>query len=179
MPPQNRYFIAFTLEGAARAKVSRLRSAISTKFDVHAALKSPPHATLKYPFDTNNIKPVADAVKAYAEKLKPSPLSLKNFNHFDDRVWYVQVKPNRKQRAIQSGLVKLVRKTLALPDDPHETDWTPHVTLAYKDLTPEKFKLIKNYLSDKNIDLKIPFNNITILKLVNHKWRIYKKFRIR
>lgn len=175
----HRYFIAFTLEGAARAKVSRLRSAISKQFDVHAALKSPPHATLKYPFDTNDIKPVADAVKAFAETLKQSPLYLKDFSHFDDRVWYVQVKPNQKQRAIQNRLVKLVRKTLTLPDDPNETNWTPHVTLAYKDLTPEKFALIKNYLADKTIDLKIPFNNITILKLVNHKWRIYKKFRIR
>ena len=176
--PQHRYFIAFALEGAAKAKVTRLRNEISKKFDLHAALKTPPHITLKYPFDTDNIEPVIQALTTFTKNLKPFPFTLKNFNHFDDRVWYVDVNANPKHRPLQNRIIKLVYKALSLPPEPHDQYRTPHVTLAYKDLTAEKFALVEKFLANKSINLKIRFNNISILKLVNNKWRIYRKFKM-
>ena len=145
---------------------------------MHGALKIPPHITLKYPFDTTDIRPMAEAVQTFVKKLKPFPFILKNFNHFDDRVWYVDVKPTPKLQTIQNKLIKLVYKALSLTPGPHDQYRTPHVTLAYKDLTPEKFHKVETFLTDKTLQEKVIFNNITILKFANNKWQIYKKFRL-
>ncbi len=44
--------------------------------------------------------------------------------------------------------------------------WIPHITLAYKDLNPEKLNCAMKYLSFKSIDWTLTIDNITILKAI-------------
>ena len=173
-----RYIIVFLIEGNLKTKLDNLRKDISKKFNVSEALKYPTHMTLKGPFETNNIGPVEDFLQEYTDQCKSFTLKLNNFGHFKSRTCFVNISKSSKLTKIRNKVIDTTIKLLNLPSDPKD-HLIPHITLAYKDVTPETFEKIKNYLKDKQIKENVDFNNITILQYSANKWIIHKKFRLR
>lgn len=182
-PTRHRYFIAFMVEGEAKKEIDQLREEISKKFDVHAALKIPPHITLIPPFDTSKINDLADPLEKACTTIEPFPLHIYNFEHFSDCVWYLHIKPSTKLVETRQKLYNIYLKTLAPQDritlhpENDQRPFTAHITLAYKDLTPEKFRQIQAFLADRKVELRVSFNNISILKYHQHHWEIEHQFK--
>ncbi len=106
-------------------------------------------------------------------------LKLNHFGHFGKKVWFVKIPDKtplvRLQRKIKSAMWKL--KTI-FPESAHAT-FNPHITLAYKDVTPVIFDGVKKYLVDRHIEGHVRFDHVAILRDTGKKMVVHKRFLLK
>jgi 2'-5' RNA ligase len=151
---------------------------IATHFESQAALRSPPHMTLVAPFyaDDIGVQRVAEAL----EQVKhghPLNFHLKGFDHFGRRVVFVHVRPDAELSTLASNLVRsLIDAGLDVKEETRE--YHPHVTVAFKDLTPRMYTHVWDYVQSQDIDEGFEVDRVTLLRLREGRWTIDKEFKI-
>lgn len=180
-----KYIVIFLLSGKAKREIDSLKKEISKRFGVGAALAYPPHITLKYPFETTDIKPLKDFLKKFSKESLKVRLRLRGFGCFDKEIplkgitksWNVHVEKSPELLSVRKQIIK---KTHMLPNltlNPKDEITRLYVTLAYSDISPQKFRKIGEFLKTKEFSQDILFDNITIL-MFKRKWVFYKKYSI-
>lgn len=166
-----RYFVAYNLPEPEASAVDDLRKEISSRFAVTAALRLPPHLTLAYPFETDDLSRFEPALSALASAQAAFAVAVTGFGSFDEAVWYLDVEQKKELASLMNGIAEIMDRTLVIAQERRRRDTHFHVTLAYKDVTPEAFRLIGNHLSG----MAPPITGITVdaLTLLRHeggKW---------
>jgi 2'-5' RNA ligase len=176
-----RYFIGYNLEGEDARLVDALRHSIADKFGVQGALKLPPHLTIFPPFEIpdGQVGDLQDVLKVRAEKQLPFELQVMGFNHFDRAVWFIDVEQSQDLFGLKKLLDKLLLDRLAIVDDRAQTRGTHfHITLAYKDVTPEKFERIGEYLRGQKVPVeRLSVGAITLFKYNGEFWEAAGSFK--
>lgn len=175
-----RYFIGYHLDGRSAELVDGLRHAIADKFSVQGALRLPPHLSLFYPFEMeeSNMGVLGVALAQFAQMKHPFKIKITGFNHFGETVRFIDVEQSEGLFDLKEGLVKVMREKFQKSEDTQgRKDIHFYVTLAYKDVTPEKFKLIGDYLSRQIPPIEVlNINAITLFKYQGEKWEAIRKF---
>lgn len=159
--------------------VRREQERIATVHGPQHALKTPPHITL--------IPPVkADMKQAYlleeiclmvTEKIAPFPIRLHGYGAFQKNVVFVRIEQNERLELLQFQLQKEIE--LILPDllkGYPDRRFTPHMTIAHKDIKGETFNTVWDELSQRRIDLSFPAKMVTLLDHDGKKWTPLKNF---
>jgi len=175
------YLLAYLLPADAQEFHDKIVKDVASKFDVRHVLDQniTPHITLKYPFETEYIKELEKFLADFCSKYDPQEIELRGFNHFDDRVIFMDVQFSDSAKKIYKDLFEKL----------HEFNWMQwdqwdsinmkfHSTIASDDIN-EKFHEIYDYLKQKKCNFDVHFDNISILKYENNHWKIYKKFLIK
>jgi 2'-5' RNA ligase len=175
-----KYFIAYNLEGKDKEVLEVIRDEIAEKFEVKEALNFPPHLTIFPPFDADE-KMLGELKNELSKVSKEVPcfgIKTAGFSYFDQAVWYVDVEQKRELMDLKDCLVKIMSEKFSIvPDGKRGTHF--HVTVAYKDLTVEKFKLIGKFLADQKLEIEtLEINSISLLKLNEGKWLEMAKFKL-
>ena len=86
------YLIVTLLKGKAKKYQQELLYLIPKKFKAKRAIlrKPPAHITLKYFFETKNIKPIEDYIKEFSKTHKKSKYKLKGFGNFRKDVIFIK-----------------------------------------------------------------------------------------
>ncbi|USN52668.1 MAG: 2'-5' RNA ligase family protein [Candidatus Nomurabacteria bacterium] len=128
-----------------------MRNDIARTFDVHEALRIPPHITLFYPFDTEaeNIGRLQHDLDKLVKLITALPLSVVGFKPFDNEVWFLDLEQKAELHAIKDAITHLIKSSLNIVDQRRFSDVYFHCTLAFRDVTPEKFEAIGEYLKDR------------------------------
>lgn len=145
MKKNNLYFIAIVLPADVRAKVVKIEHYIAGKYNSHRSLKILPHVTLKAPFTWEAER--HDQVRQWFSHLSipmdSFALELKNFGCFQNRqqpVIFINPIPNQELHQLQSMVLDQFRAGFSeVKVMDHEFNFKPHVTVAYRDLSPEMF----------------------------------------
>ncbi|MFA5186262.1 MAG: 2'-5' RNA ligase family protein [Patescibacteria group bacterium] len=170
------YFIGYRLKGSDEAAVEALRREISEKFDVHAALKIPPHFTLFYPFDFSGPAILEQTLVDVAQGQRPFSIQISSFASFPPRVWFIDVGVGTAQDLRDA--VKLAMSGLGVHEDkvfPEPSHY--HITLAYKDLTPESFEQIGKRLSERPVPIRgLDIDSITLFEKRADSWFAIRDF---
>jgi len=141
----------------------------------------PPHFTLKYEFETDDITKVENVLEEFVKKHRPAPVSIGGLDKFGELVVFVKVQLSKDAKIVFDELI----------DELHNFSWIQwqehdgknlifHSTVAEEcaGLDGE----VMNFVKGKEQYFKSEFNNMSIMVETGktehgyRKWELYKRF---
>jgi 2'-5' RNA ligase len=145
MQSPNLYFLAIIPHGKVVGEVTAFKQHLAQHYHSHKALGVLPHITLKAPFKINAAH--HEQVMAWFRQLDISiegfTQCLDGFGAFNNKtspVIYVQPATNASLEYLQEEIIDSFEEAFpAIGISYTEKHFAPHMTIAYRDLTPERF----------------------------------------
>jgi|WetSurMetagenome_2_1015567.scaffolds.fasta_scaffold834130_1 2'-5' RNA ligase len=174
-----KYLTVFLIKGDAGKFQRKMLYELAKKFNIGGAIQRdpPPHITLKYSFETDNIKEIESLLNKFCKKQKPTSLKISSFGHFGKDVIFIKVKPSKEMLKVHKSLLLEFHKISWMRWHKHDENSNFHASIAHSDIA-EKFNDIWKYIKKYNPEYELMWNNITLFKLINGKWKIHKQFKI-
>lgn len=177
MTKENLYFIALIPNRELRDKITLLKQDFANRFNSNKALKVYPHITLKAPFKCKETahRELVNWFDGLKIKQQAFSIRLKNFGAFENKnspVIYVNPILNNELKYLQKELIASFSSLF--PGDIHAVDinFHPHVTIAYRDLSPAMFKQAWEEYNEKVFDDVFDVNAFYLLQHDTKKWNI-------
>ena len=142
----NLFFIAIIPSETIAGKIISVQRAVSEKYHSHHALKSPPHITLVPPFKLKkeNENNFAKTLSVFFSGFSSFEIKLNGFSCFGrNRVIFIHVSPNEKLNQLYEKL------NLEMKNEKQHEQFTPHITIASRDLRKEMFPNAWNEFKEK------------------------------
>ncbi|NJR18805.1 MAG: 2'-5' RNA ligase family protein [Calothrix sp. CSU_2_0] len=174
-----RFFIAILPPLPIQDYASRIQQDFADNYASSGAQKSPPHITLQPPFkwDWNNISVLEDRLKSFTDMQKPFLITLKNFAAFAPRVIYIDVLKTPELTSLQADLMAFMEVNLGIIDQSSRNrQFTPHMTVAFRDLTKHNFQLA--WQKYENLELDFEFTGASLALLLHNGkcWNVTRDF---
>lgn len=166
------YLIAYILSDPVATFHRELTAEISNKFNIADVAESiPPHLTLKSPFSVDSTASVQEVLSASAREFQPASLTFSGFDHFDERVLYLDVTASSLARQQIDVLTERLREDDSISLSKYDDPITLHATVARaSDL--ELFKKIKEYLEGiESPNFTDSFDGVSLLVKKNDTWK--------
>lgn len=172
MPYKSLFFIALIPPEPLRSLVQKLKARFSSSFSTKKALNSPPHITLIPPFRTDEaeITSIVNQIEEFVLNESTFEITLMGFGAFQPRVIYIDVEPNNNLESLQ----KRLSSTLMVTNEPKQ--FKPHLTIATRDLTPEKFRRAWNIYKNEPFNESFHATAVYLLKHNGRSWDIYQEY---
>lgn len=143
------------------------------------AFKSPPHITLQPPFDWEQeaLPSLTQNLTEFAQGQSSLTITLDGFGCFRPRVIYLNVLKTPELLNLQKKLTTHLELTLNIEDlaSKHRT-FTPHLTIAYRDLTEDNFYLAWQEFETKKLFYNFQVSQLTLLINQDKRWHIHQQF---
>lgn len=178
MPTESLYFIALIPHDTVAGEVTGFKNDFAQNYNSSKALKSMPHITLKAPFKLaekghngllkwfENIRPAVDAFNVELEDFG-------SFDNKDNPVIYVKpvMSPGleRLQKAILTGFENAYPEIKIAYTERH---FHPHMTIAFRDLTPEQYERAIDVYQHKKYSATFKADHFYLLQHDGEKWNV-------
>ncbi|MBW4692471.1 MAG: 2'-5' RNA ligase family protein [Lyngbya sp. HA4199-MV5] len=174
-----RFFIALLPSQAIQAEVNAIKQVFADRYHSRAALKSPPHVTLQPPFEWSleAIADLGETLREFAAQVSPLPIALSGFGAFVPRVVYINVVKSSPLLELQAALAAHLEAALGIVDAAGKTrSFTPHMTVGFRDLTKENFKLAWAEFQRRSLERKWLAAQLTLLQHDGQRWHVHTEF---
>lgn len=178
------YFFALVPPEPIRGEISRFKERLSQEYKTKAALKSPPHITIVPPFSMNpcNEPFLLNSVERIARDVLPAePFSIyvNGMGAFPPRVIYLQINTENKLLELQKQFITQFQTNTGIGIDQRpDRQFTPHITVAFRDLKPKTFQKAWEKYKNHPIQYAFPLESVYLLKHNGHSgWELYQKFK--
>lgn len=168
------YFVALVAPDDVAARVLEWKNWMRDRFDCHVALRSPAHITLVPPFrmDTGNEAFLVHKLDMFAEQARPFAVCLDGFSAFAPRVLFVAVAENPPLADLQAHLQHYLANADILPVKKETRPFTPHVTIATRDLRKGSFRDAWEYFKTKTYRANWQVTGISLLRHNQKNWDV-------
>lgn len=175
-----KYFIALVPQEPVRQEITRLKWLLKEEFGVKYALKSPPHITLKMPFLYNEQKEaiLGRRLEGFFQEERGFSLSLSGIGSFGNRVVFLKVKYPPELLGLQQRLISFGKRNLGQHIELSDLNYTPHLTLAFKDIKKHQFEAVRVFLKSKVGRYHVEINQASLLKKTMSNWEIKNNFNL-
>ncbi|CBN55578.1 MULTISPECIES: 2'-5' RNA ligase family protein [Kamptonema] len=176
---QHRYFIALLPPQEIQEQITKIKQYFAEKYASSGALKSPPHITLQPPFKwvTAEIDKVEECLEKFALAHHPIPITLSGFAAFPPRVIYVNPLKTQALLALEKDLSAYLETNLGIFDPVAKTrSFTPHMTVAFRDLTKQNFKAAWLEFENRSLNFEFTVSQLTLLIHDGECWNISREF---
>ena len=172
--PHSMYYLAFVCPEQVDEKVRQFKLWMQEMFGCKAALKSPAHITLIPPFwyDESVENILLDLISSFHSDLEKLEIQLQGFSHFAKRVLFVNVLPNPGLNEIRRQTLLHFKKSLGDIIKEETRPFTPHITIANRDLKPADFDKAWAHFMNRKFQVVFETQQISLLKLSREKWNI-------
>ncbi|MFB2937265.1 2'-5' RNA ligase family protein [Aerosakkonemataceae cyanobacterium BLCC-F154] len=173
------FFIALLPPVSIQEEVNQIKQHFSDRYASSHAQKSPPHITLQAPFEWNRepVEVLEACLSEFASDRSQVPITLSGFAAFAPRVIFVNVLKTPELLNLQADLANHLKTTLGIVDERSQgRPFSPHITVAFKDLTKQNFKAAWPEFQDKPFQSEFIANQLTLLIHRNGRWNIFKEF---
>lgn len=173
------YFIALLPPQDIQERVTEIKQYFADNYQSRAALKSPPHITLQPPFKwlDENLPMLQQCLSQFAAERSPFPITLSGFAAFPPRVIYVNVVKTPALLSLQADLSARLQTVLNIVDpSSQQRPYSPHVTVAYKDLTKPNFKAAWLEFKERSLQFEFTATHLTLLLHNGQRWNIHSEF---
>jgi 2'-5' RNA ligase len=175
MPPKGKelYFIALIPPAPVYQETLDLKKEMAEKYDSKAALKSPPHITLHMPFGMKPSKEEAfiNHLQEVLQDAYSFNLTLEGYGAFPPRVIYIHVVNTPPLQTLYERIKKFMKNELQVDNaDYKNRGYTPHLTLAFRDLKKASFNEAWEEFQDKEYKAGWDVNTVTLLKHNGKEW---------
>ncbi len=173
------YFIALLPPQSIQDYATEVKQYFADNYDSKHAFKSPPHITLQPPFEwnTDKITDLEECLQKFVMGRDSIPVTLNGYNAFVPRVIYIDVVKSLELMNLQADLMVYLEKHLGIVDKVGKSrGFTPHMTVAFKDLKRNKFKAAWMEFENRELHFEFTASKLTLLKHEDKKWNIVKEF---
>jgi len=173
--------IAIVLPDPLFSLVREEQNFIARTWGCRQALRVPPHITLIPPLSIKEkeSKELESIAKEVATHRKPFSIKINGYDTFSPRVIFL--KPNFPY---ELGLLYTELRDAIVPKIPQalsrypDESFHPHITLAYRDLTPDQFKEMWKHYKNKKAKFLIDINQFNILVNTEEGWMIESTYEL-
>lgn len=176
----SKYFIAIVPDGKIQDDAQVLKEALRENFGIRYGLRSPAHVTLKMPFLWNEKKEpeLIKRLAKFLEAKKPLVLQFKDFSNFGNRVIFAKIMNREKLHKLQKELIEYAKLHLKLDLELSDTNYTPHMTIAFKDLKARDFDLYMAFFESQRFRHTYNVNQVSLLKKKEGHWKEVHRFNL-
>lgn len=181
MQREKLFFIAILPPHDIMAEVTAFKEDMRQNYNSGKALKVLPHVTLKAPFKLNveECENVHEWFKRIAVPAKPIIITLNNFGSFssrDNKVIFVEPVITQPLQALQKSIIECFRSTYPhINMSAHEDSFKPHMTIAYRDLTPENYEKAWAVYKNKQYHAEFTCSSFCLLEHNGQKWQVVQE----
>ena len=170
---QNLYAIAAIAPEPIHSEVIEMQMHFETDYHSKATMNVAPHITFIPPFTQSSEKEsdIFNFLKKFASKHKPIELSVNGFTTFGIGVIYAAFDKNEALKNLEKQLNLSFRKQFKI-ETGASFPFVPHITLAFKDLTPAMFELAWKEFQDKLYRRKWMMNDVALLRFDGKLWNV-------
>ncbi len=169
------YFYALVPPEEIQASVTEIKKDFRDRFKSGHALKSPPHITLIPPFEFlfSDENRLIKYLELFASEESSFLQVLENFGTFPPKVIYVRVLKTESLLDMYKRFRKFMEINLGLGKKSYSPGkFKPHMTVAFRDLTPENFYLAKTAYVQKQVSFRFLVQSICLLRHNGQHWDI-------
>ena len=165
------YFAAVIPPDPLKSRVQALKQEFYEKYHFSHALKSPPHITLLPPFIWPETKEyeINRFLMDLSARQSPFDISLNGFGAFKPRVIYLKIIENEWLAELYHTFAGAFYPKFGLPAPP-DRPYHPHMTLAFRDVTPGMFYTAWDEWKNKGFEGSFTVNSICLLKHIRKRW---------
>jgi 2'-5' RNA ligase len=173
-----KFFIALLPPDSILNEVREIQLDLCDRYGIKASLKTPPHITLMPPIEMSMdlLEPLQMELAKFAKLRSSFGITLSGFAAFPPRVIYVDVAPNPILQNLYIDITSTLANKFGIVDPYASRPFVPHMTVGFRDFTPEIFDLIWSEFSDRQIYLEFKAIDMTLLEYEEQKWNISTKF---
>jgi len=159
-------------------RIDAVRKEFSERFQCYRALKPPVHLTLYMPFKTMDeaLNHHINSFKSWLSNQPAFSLCLKNFSFFErakSPVVFIDVAPNAVLKKFNTRLSSHIVQLFGLEGG--RTDFHPHFTIGYRDVSPEIFPEIKKIYSRRSFNATFDVNSVCLFRHNGIKWELIQE----
>jgi len=177
---ENLYFIAIIPQHKLCDEINSFKNDFATRFNSKKALKLPPHITLKAPFKlTTNAH---DSLLQWFANLRFSgkafSIELKDFGAFQNGyhpVVFINPVMNTELSLVQKEMIAGFKNYFPAQAQYTDLKFRPHLTIAYRDLTLQKFREAWKEYKAKCFHAILEVTGIYLLQHDTRQWNIILK----
>ena len=174
------YFIAILPPKNIAELVQAIKKEAAEKYDSKEAYKRPAHFTLIAPFKIPEQmeEVIIPQIIFFAEEQQPFTVSLSGFNHFRDDVIFIDVEDPSAMKTLHGNLIEHLQNEMGFSSKTaRPKSLTPHMTVAYRDLSPKNFQKAWQEFKDRPFDYSFEVNSIFLLKHDYTQWQPFYEFK--
>ena len=175
----SRFFIALLPPLEIQEQVNQIKQYFADRYASSGAQKSPPHITLQPPFewDRESMEVLEESLSSFANGRSSVPITLSGFAAFPPRVIFVNVLKTPELLTLQADLTKHMMTAFGIVDERSKgRTFSPHMTVAFKDLTKQNFKAAWPEFEHKPFQSEFTASQLTLLIHDGGRWNILKEF---
>lgn len=172
-------FVALVPPENIQNQVTGIKEHFAQNYNSSHALKSVPHITLQPPFKwpTTDLTLLQDSLENFAQNCSTFSITLSGFAAFVPRVIYINVVKTPELLKIQQDLIGFTETTLGIVHPPSKIrPFSPHVTVAFRDLTKQNFRAAWVEFREKTLDLEFRASQLTLLIHNGKRWDLCNEF---
>ena len=172
-------FVAIVPPENIQNQVTGIKEHFAQQYNSSHALKSVPHITLQPPFKwpTTDLTLLQDSLENFAQNCSTFSITLSGFAAFVPRVIYINVVKTPELLKIQQDLIGFTETTLGIVHPPSKIrPFSPHVTVAFRDLTKQNFRAAWVEFREKTLDLEFRASQLTLLIHNGKRWDLCNEF---
>jgi 2'-5' RNA ligase len=172
--------IVYLLKGKAKKFNEKLIKEVGEKFNERFMIENefPSHITLKFHFETNDIRKIENFVKGFCKVHKKEKIKIKGFSNFKGFVTFLKPEFSKKALKLQKDLIENL-KSLRIKPCKFDKNFKPHATITFSK-TNKNFNKICRYLKTlEEPSFNLNLDNIAIFKRPRKKWKLHKEFKLK
>ncbi len=176
---QGLYFIAILPPEDIAERVQSIKKEFAEKYDSSEAYRRPAHFTLQIPFKLpeQNEEVIIPQLIYFAKEQEPFVVNLSGYSHFRDDVIFIDVEDPSDMKLLHRNLIDFLQNEAGFTDKMiRNKSLTPHMTVAYRDLSPESFQRAWKEFSNRSFDYSFEVNSIFLLKHDYTRWQTCFEF---
>ncbi|MGK7926142.1 MAG: 2'-5' RNA ligase family protein [Spirulina sp.] len=179
MPGKNaRLFVALLPPRKIQQAVNEIKQHFADAYNSRKAFNSPPHITVQPPFEwcAENFSILEQNLQAFAETRSPISVTLSGFGAFAPRVIYINPLKTPELLTLGEELPEHLKTTLGIGRDRPNRSFSPHLTVAFRDLTRANFKRAWPEFKNKAFFAEFVIPQLTLLIHNGKQWKIHREF---
>ena len=175
MADKEMYFWAIIPGEPHLDSLQRIKQQVSDEYKTYKALNSPPHITILPPIhlEEGALEKINSALEIACQQQQPFDIQLYGFGRFGQRTLFIQAELSDPLQSFYNKVKQVYEgEGLEIKHD----NFTPHLTLANRDISRIQFKRAWESMKDKEYRLNFPAQALYCLKHNGQKWEIHKVF---
>lgn len=174
------YFIAAVPPSPLQDSIEQVKQLAAERFHSSRALNAPAHITLVSPFRLSDEEEqrMGETLAQVAYEHAPFEVELKDYAFFEPRVVFINVMPNEALDRLRTDLWKHLEAQGFVQSQSFTTEYHPHITVAFRDLSPQQFALAKEYFAAQQLEATFQVADLCLLKHHGQKWFTHQVYRL-
>lgn len=164
-------FIGVLLPSSLYSSLEEIRVTLRKTLGGKSGQTTPLHITLIPPFDRERTSEEEIVENLKKIQLKSFNVEVEGFGSFGDRrTLFAHTKSSRQWDMLYSSIFDELSPWLDIKKEKRR--FTPHITLANRDINPEEIKETLLYLSELDLKTTFPLKKIALFSREGYRWII-------